>query len=377
MESISYILPNWLGTGLVNQLFFIILGIINALKNNNTLLIIDKFRLEPLKDAMCPISEIIDMDHLNKLVNILNIQILDRKDIIVFFIDKILYGAENNYFDITDYILTNFYSNDTLTIPKRFALNDIKGDPIVGIRKKLKIHYQINDKKYVDEYDEYLLNGITMNLNNPYIVQSWDEIDKLLKFDRPLFSHLLKNIRFTKKYYNLSENLILVNKNNDYVHISDVNIDCLKNKKKINVIHLRLEKDMTYNMAGHNNMEEKAFIALLEQKYIDLIKKYLNKNDIIYVLAYELDNNVIKYLKENGYEYYYTKKNMFEWREPHAILDLLLSEKCSGTFIGNWQHNKSDNMGSTFSYAIDTRIKEQVNRIFIDLYDINKSELII
>jgi hypothetical protein len=66
---------------------------------------------------------------------------------------------------------------------------------------------------------------------------------------------------------------------------------------------------------------------------------------------------------------------MFEWREPHAILDLLLSEKCNSAFIGNWQHYKTENMGSTFSYVIDVRLKQNVKKIFIDLYDISKDEI--
>lgn len=373
MKSISYILPNSSETNLTDQLFIIISEIINAYKNNKKLVIIDKFRLEPLKDEFCPISEIIDIDHLNKLVSNFNIQVLDRKDIINFYVDKVLYGAEKTYIDITDFILSNFYSNDKLNIPKGIVLNDIKGDPIFGIRKKLQIYYEINDKKYVDEYDEYLNDGITMDLNNPSVINSLDEINRLIKFERPLFNHLLKNIKFTKKYYHLSENLILVDKNNNYLHINDVNI----NNKKINIIHLRLEKDMTNNMAKHNNMEENTFISMLEEKYISLIEKYCNKDDIIYVLSYELDHNIVKYLKENGYEYYFTKKNMFKWSEPHAILDLLLGEKCNGTFIGNWQHYKDNNMGSLFSYAIDNRIREKVKRVLIDLYDVNKEELVI
>lgn len=378
MKSISYLSPCWFGTGLTNQMLFIILGIINAYKNGEKLLVIDKFRLEPLRDDMCPISEVIDIHHLNRLISNLNVTIMDRKDLTsTLNINKILYGAENSFFDITDEIISKFYTNNELKIPNRFDLNQIKGDPITGIRKILKIQFQINEKQYEDEYDEYLFDGVNIDLNAPRQVSSWDEVDQAIKKERSLFTYLLKNIKFVNKYYNLLQNLILINKNNEYVHINDLNINANSSNRKINVIHLRLEKDMTHNMSKHNNTDEKTFIDLLEKKYIGLIENYLNKDDILIILSYELDNNVIKYLKDNGYDFYFTKKNMFKWREPHAILDILLSEYCTGTFIGNWQHHKSSQMGSTFSFAIDTRIREKVNKVFIDLYDITKTEMVI
>lgn len=372
MNNFSYILPNWFGTGLSNQLFFIIWGIINAYRNKQKIVIVDKFRLEPLTENKCYMSEILDFEHINKILKNFDIEMIDYKNINLI-IDKITYGSQDNYFDITQEIMKDFYEDLKLCIPERFPLNNIKGDPIVGVRKILKIYYKLNDKEYVDEYDEYLFGGVNLNLKSPIIVPNWEVIDQLIKKERPLFTYLLKNIKFTEKYHKLAENIVLIDKNKNYVFIKDLNLT----NKKINVIHLRLEKDMTFNMAGHNNMPEKDFIECLEKKYINLIEKYYDKNDIIYILSYELDNNVIKYLRENGYEFYFTKKNMFEWREPHAIIDLLLSEKCTGTFIGNWQHHKSNNMGSTFSYVIDVRIKEKIDRVFIDLYDINKDEIVI
>jgi len=371
MKNISYIMPNWFGTGLSNQLFFIIWGIVNAYNNKQKILIIDKFRLEPCTENMCYISEILDLNTLNLILKKFDIELVDSKNI-NFNLKKSTYGSEDKYFDITDEIKREFYSDNKISIPSRYSLNNLKGDPIVGVRKMLKIYYEFNDKEFIDEYDEYLFDGVNIDLNSPSVVQSWSEIDSLIKTQRPLFTYLIKNMRFVDKFYKLTDNIILTDKNKDYIYINDLNTL----NRKINVIHLRLEKDMTFNMAGHNNMEEKVFITELERKYIELIKKYFNKNDIIYILSYELDNNVIKFLRDNNYEFYFTKKNLFEWREPHAIVDLLLSEKCTGTFIGNWQHHKSENMGSTFSYVIDVRIKENIQRVFIDLYDITKEEIL-
>ena len=131
MKNISYVLPNWFGTGLSNQLFFLIWGIINAHNNKHKLLIVDKFRQEPLKDSMCYMSEIIDFVHLNNLLNNYGIELIDRKDINIFKINKITYGADNKFFDITNEIIKSFYTENKLSIPSRFSLNDLKGDPIL------------------------------------------------------------------------------------------------------------------------------------------------------------------------------------------------------------------------------------------------------
>jgi hypothetical protein len=372
MSKISYIQPNWYGTGLSKQIFFIIWGIINAIKNNQQILVIDKFRLEPLTHNMCNISDILNLSYLNCVLEKFNLKIFDINDF-NFYITKVTYGTDKRYYEITNDITSTFYIDYKLEIPSHYCLNNIKGDPDKDFDKTLKIYYTINEVSYFEEYSGSLDEGVIINLKNPELVYSWNEIDNLIINERNLFNYLLQNIRFVEKYYNLSNNLVLLDKNNSSLHINHVNIM----DKKINVIHLRLEKDITYNMSLHNNMDENEYINELEKKYIELINKYFNKNDIIYILSYDLNNNVIKYLMDNNYEFYSTKKNIFQDRVPHAIMDLLLSTKCDGTFIGNWQHHKNYNMGSTFSYVIDILMKNHVNKIFIDLYDIKKSEILL
>ena len=59
--------PSWVGTGLTNELYFIIYGIIDCINTKKTNLIINNFRLEPMTHKFCEISEIIDIHHLNIL----------------------------------------------------------------------------------------------------------------------------------------------------------------------------------------------------------------------------------------------------------------------------------------------------------------------
>jgi hypothetical protein len=125
---------------------------------------------------------------------------------------------------------------------------------------------------------------------------------------------------------------------------------------------------MTGHMLSHNKMTQEEYNINLQNKYIELIKKYFSKQDIIFVLSYDLNNNVINFLKENEYEFYISKKNIFNGREKHAIIDLLIGEKCNNIFIGNW--NFSIRQGSTFSYFLYVKNNAEKN-IFIDMYNIN------
>ena len=170
--------------------------------------------------------------------------------------------------------------------------------------------------------------------------------------------------------HNITNNV----KNNKYVLSDFRDFNKAQVKVKINVIHLRLESDMTYNMSVHNKVDEKDYIKILEDKYIEAISKYFSKEDDVLVLSYDTNNRVVKYLHDNDYNFYTTKKNMFCGREPHAIIDLLVGQICSGTFIGNWNHEK--NIGSTFSYVLDRRIEPNIKRVFLDIYDIHSEPVL-
>jgi hypothetical protein len=72
-----------------------------------------------------------------------------------FKINLVVYGFENDIVDLTDEIRDRFFKNNVLRIPKEFNLNDLKGDPIVNVTKKVTIHYSINNYNFSEIYDEY------------------------------------------------------------------------------------------------------------------------------------------------------------------------------------------------------------------------------
>ena len=367
MSKTLFLEPSWLGTGFTNEIFFIVYGIIDCINNKRKNLVINNFRLEPMTHKFCEISEIIDIHYLNILLKEYDITVFDRNNL-SFNIDTIIYGLNENTFDITKECIDLFFKNNKFCIPAGTILNNIKGDPYSGEAKKLSITYSINSIKVTEEYSEYIHKDIVLDLENSTNILSWDQIYNCYINDRELFDYLLKNIRFNNRFVKYSENALLIDRNNEYTNISNIDFQ----NKKINVIHLRVEKDMTGHMLMHNKMTQEEYDIQLQNKYIELIKHYFSKHDIIFFLSYDLNNNVVKFLKENDYEFYFTKKQIFEGREKHALVDLLVGEKCNNYFIGNW--NFVIRQGSTFSYFLYVRNNADKN-IFIDMYNINNREI--
>jgi predicted O-methyltransferase YrrM len=367
-SKLLFLEPSYISSGLTNELYFIVYGIIDCINTKKTNLVINNFRLQPMTNKFCNIDDILNIHHLNILLKEYNIAVFDRSNV-SFSIDSVTYGLDDKIIDITSETLSKFYTNNKLVIPAYTFLNDINGDPYPGQMKYLFINYTINGIKTEEKYTEYISNDIVVNLQSPTNIHNWEQIDSCYINNQGLFDYFLKNIQFSCRLVEHSENTLLVDCQQKYIYFDDVNFT----NKKINVIHLRVEKDMTGRMLGSNKMTQEAYDMALQNKYIEMIEKYFSKNDIIFVLSYDLDNRVVKFLKDNEYEFYYTKKNIFDGREKHAIIDLLVGQKCNNCFIGNWNF---DNMnGSTYSYILYVRNNADKN-IFIDMYYIKEQELL-
>ena len=265
MSKTLFLEPSWFGTGFTNEIFFIVYGIIDCINNKRKILVINNFRLEPMTNKFCGISEIIDIHYLNILLKKYDITVFDRNNL-SFNIDSIIYGLNENTFDITKESLDFFFKNNKLRIPAGTILNNIKGDPMVGETKKLYITYSINSNKVVEEYFEFINQDIIIDLQNPTNISHWDQIDNCYINDRELFDYLLKNIKFNNRFVKYSEIALLIDRNNEYTNISNIDFQ----NKKTNVIHLRVEKDMTGHMLSHNKMTQEDYDIELQNKYIEL-----------------------------------------------------------------------------------------------------------
>jgi hypothetical protein len=111
----------------------------------------------------------------------------------------------------------------------------------------------------------------------------------------------------------------------------------------------------------------------LENKYINIIKKYISPIDENIILSSSLSNGVVEFLNNHNYKYRFIDK-CFKDREKNAIIDLLVSKCCNNIFIGNY--NMKNMNGSVFSYYIWKLMTDDVTKIYIDLDNIYHDEVV-
>ena len=350
-----HVYPNHRGTGLTNQLIHVIFGIIYVIKYNKSILILDEFRLDAFKDEMVEMKEILDLDVLNKLFE--NIKIYDKSNI-DFKILKVLYG-NNNYIDITNEIIENFYNNNTLTINKDILKKILNIEQEMDSDKKLVIEYKLYDDIYKEEHYDLNENNLKFDLKDYFKINSWNIVFDILNNNNELYDYFIKNFKYNTKYYNIVDNLDLIDKDNNKIKLNAEFKEC-----KINVIHLRLEFDWIYRASGHNMDNYYNYLNEMSKKYIKIIENEMKKEDKIIILCYDCNNPVISYLKDNNYNYYFSSKHDNINREPNAIVDMILGEKCNNIFIGYC--NIENNTGSTFSIFIHKRLNNNVKSYFIE-----------
>jgi len=343
------------GSGFTNQIFALITGIINAYKEEEKVVIVDNFLNDINDTSYTPISKIFDIDKINMfLQKVYDIVIIDKSNIL-FEIISVKYGTdETNYLDLTDTIKDEYSNKRKLFIDKNSSFNDIKGDPCPGIVKKFIIKYKINDYVIEEIYDEYLKKNIEIDFYGPYIFTlGW-----INSFNDNMFDKILKNIIY----------------DNNFIFNSGLIANIINKDKKVNIIHLRLEDDAILHWSKQNNITNNTYKSYLEEKYINLIKNYVSKNDENIILSSSLSNGVIHFLSQHSYNYKFIDK-FFKDREKNAIVDLLVSKCCNNVFIGNF--NIKNYNGSTFSYYIWKLLNDSVIKIYIDLDKIYDKEVVI
>jgi len=335
-------------TGLCNQLFALVNGIVLAYLEKKQIVIVDEFLNDYLGHIRSPISEIIDLNKLNNFIKSnYGMNVLDKYHTI-FTIHKVLYGKEDKQVDITQPAIDKFYKNNTFLIDTNVNLNLLGGDPCPGQAKHIEITYALNDVILTDKYDEQncaLKNKVVFNLNNTIFNFKMDWIDK---YDRTIFDNILKNIVFLKKFkLPESENTLISNYN------------------KVNVIHLRIENDAIEHWSKMNKMGRTFFKTFIEQKYINIIKQHISKNDMTVLLTYSNDNSVIQFLKTNGYKYHISPKIDNWGREINAIKDTTIIDLCNNLFVGNFNLHKLN--GSSLSYFLLNKLNPGIKCITMDL----------
>jgi len=346
-------------SGLTNQFFSFTTGITFAIHYGKRIVVIDNLLTDYKTDNYISFSQVVNLNSLNALFkkNNINITVYD-KDYFDYNLKQVEYGINTNKIDITQEVMQKYYSNNRLLVPKNLDLNTIKCDPIGGVIKNLFVTFTINDKDFTYTYPENRNNDISLIFTKDiYYNYTFGGLNNCY---RKIVETIVTNLEYTDRYNDIA---------NNFVKKLDSN--------KVNVIHLRLEDDAIKHWSGFSNrLPFDQFKDKLCKKYIGLITKYFDKSDNNIILTYNIDNDVIKFMKDNGYKYYFVDKQVDMGRELNAIIDIIISRSCNNIFIGNYNLDKLT--GSTFSYYVHTQVKKNnAKTIMIDLQDLGVDEKIL
>jgi hypothetical protein len=350
----------WMGA--INQIYTIVTNIIECIDNNKHIFVCGNFLNEIYSDNKTPISNIIDLPKINYfLYEKYKLIMVDVNDL-QFQILNISYGNNDINIDITDSILEKYkYRDNIFLIPKKINLNLLKGDPLEGEPKKVFIKYMLNGYTFNDEYNE-AYNELTEDIEYDFNIHNLNILTwGYTKENKALFDFIIQNISFNDTFKTAVDTYLAE-------HI-DLN-------NKINVLHLRLEDDAINHWCSFNKIRPFEYKILMEEKYIELIRKNIKKSDKNIILSYSDNNEVMRYMKSNGYDIHFLPKNKLWGREINAVRDLCISKSCNNIFIGNYNPRLTEVNGSTFSYYISQNLQSNVKQVLIELEHIFNPEII-
>ena len=201
---------------------------------------------------------------------------------------------------------------------------------------------------FLQKYNIVLVDGVHINERNTPGLKVLKPFDWKIVTDPAndsIKNELYQNIRFVSSI--VAPALKFVN-------------DSQNNRKKgtINVIHLRIEQDwLDHVSSGRNPRVSPAVIAnQIAKKYIDLIQKHIQRDELTFILTGSSNNQVVDYLRNNKYTYFIFPK-ITPYREMNAAMDMVIGKQCNHVFIGCG--------GSSFSDILKHRIVgENVRQYF-------------
>jgi len=117
----------------------------------------------------------------------------------------------------------------------------------------------------------------------------------------------------------------------------------------VNILHLRLEKDVLDAYSEQNTTPLPVLQRILEETYIRTLRHFFSKDIPIIILSAEpFNQRVVAFLDKNGYQWFTTTPKISPHREINAIYDLIVND----TF-GN--HRLIGMFDSTFTYMLMMR----------------------
>ena len=276
-------------TDLIKQLYAFAGCVEHHIENNYHIIILDDF----FHHKPVPVSTILDIGkllyHLYNpppfsplKIGIKTLEIVDKNKV-NFRLTSIIYGNELK-FDLTSHF---HVKNNVLDINQGILDKAIEKKKFQEIgEKKLTIKYSLEDRtidqtfiikndRSLSEKDRILLDYSTSTFMRSPILH------KGICKNPLLFIDILKNIKFHDRFYKI--------------------IDKITPTGNINIIDLKLDDIHAYSKKL--GVEENEFCERIENKYIEMIKKYIYKDDTTILLTNSISNRVISYLTDESYTY--------------------------------------------------------------------------
>ena len=289
-------------------------------------------------------------------------------------------GLCNQLLSLVSAILFCIRAKKELLVVDKF-LTEINTNSYCSISQVFNL---IEINKYLNKYNLKIADGFNIN-SSAFRPISWDIITLAKKHNNTrllaFIDEIYSNLYFSKYLMNYASNFIIDKLNyipdvcdeSDHTEIEHSDIEHANieyTNKKINVIHLRIEDDAIDHWSNQNNMNQQVFKRILTVKYIELVKNYIQKEDITVILTGDINNDVVQFMKENEYNIMFIDKKFNSnqpARELNAIVDLIVGRYCNNVFIG------CD--GSTFSelllkYIPDESEHGNIEKITFDLNNI-------
>jgi hypothetical protein len=100
------------------------------------------------------------------------------------------------------------------------------------------------------------------------------------------------------------------------------------------VVHLRIEQDWLDHVSCGRKPRVSSALVYNEivDKYINFIQRYIQKDELTFLLTGSLNNRVIDYLRTNKYTYFLFPK-ITHYREINAAMDMVIGQQCNNVVI--------------------------------------------
>lgn len=337
MKSILVNLTPTSGSGFANQMYIYANSVLHAATNGINIIFYTRFLKQIHTNEYCNIGDIIDIPKMNKYLQKYNVIMVDYYNY-TFKIESIQYGT--NAFKIN--------ASDTLNIENI--------DKTYNFKEITKLLSNAHYKKYsipinttqTQLFLTWTLDGILYSSSHK-VINNFLEDDINYKFNTMNSLTFKPHFSNSPIFYDVKANIAFKSEFNE--KIVPFMKDIVKDTNKINCIHLRLEDDAVQSWANETNTESKVFKKRIEDKYINEIINKIKKDDLTIILSHNYDNNVIRFLEKNKYNFIATPI-WSDFRDISAIYDLHVGEYCNNIYICVFE--------SSFSYLLLHRIKHKI-----------------